>query len=192
MKILAISGGIGTGKSYISKILRKKDIPVYDSDMKAKSLMQKNPIKKELLKEFGEETYKNDNLNTNFLSNIVFNNKEKLNILNKIVHKEVLKDFNKWKLKQNKEIVGFETAILDKLENINVFDYILVVDTPKELRIERIKKRDNISEEEIIKRFENQNHKKLLDMSDFIINNNNENLEKQIKDILWKIKNYKN
>lgn len=173
MKIIGLTGGIGSGKSTIAKMFIDLGIPVYFSDLEAKKLMQKSKIiKRKLMQKFGKEVYKNNTLNKPFLANIIFNDKEALQYVSSVVHPKVNQHFKKWIKKQNTVYVIQENAILFENGTADFFDYIIVVTAPKKTRIERVMKRDKVLENQVLERMHNQwKESEKIKKSDFIIEN---------------------
>ncbi len=173
MITVGLTGGIGSGKSTIAKMFEELGVAVYYADDEAKRLMNSSQqIREKLIKEFGKESYKNGNLNSAFLAEIIFNDKEKLLKINSIVHPEVDKHFKNWVKDQNGDFVIQENAILFENNKQNDFDYIITVTAPKDLRIERIIKRDSIDKNQIISRMNNQlDDAKKIGSANFVINN---------------------
>ena len=173
MITVGLTGGIGSGKSTIAKMFEELGVAVYYADDEAKRLMNSSQqIREKLIKEFGKESYKNGNLNRAFLAEIIFNDKEKLLKINSIVHPEVDKHFKNWVKDQNGDFVIQENAILFENNKQNDFDYIITVTAPKDLRIERIIKRDSIDKNQIISRMNNQlDDAKKIGSANFVINN---------------------
>jgi len=173
MKIIGLTGGIGSGKSTIAKMFEDLGVPVYYADLEAKKLMRTSPIiKKRLMKLVGEKAYIKDDLNTHFIASIVFNNKSKLQELNNIVHPEVNKHFSAWLKKQNVPYVIQENALLFESENQNNFDFIITVSSPEEVKIERVMQRDKTTKESVLARMKNQlSDAYKVKNSDFIIQN---------------------
>lgn len=173
MITVGLTGGIGSGKSTIAKMFEELGVAVYYADDEAKRLMNSSQqIREKLIKEFGKESYKNGNLNRAFLAEIIFNDKEKLLKINSIVHPEVDKHFKNWVKDQNGDFVIQENAILFENNKQNDFDYIITVTAPKDLRIERIIKRDSIDKNQIISRMNNQlDDAKKIESANFVINN---------------------
>lgn len=157
--VVGITGGIGSGKStVVNFFLELGNIAVYLADDEAKKLMNTLPvIKEKLIAEFSAEVYKNDKLNRSFLANIVFSNKKKLELLNSIVHPEVYKHLQDFIQKnKDKDYVLYENAILFENGSDEFCDKIITVTAPKELRIERVIKRDKSTREAVEKRMANQ------------------------------------
>lgn len=174
MKIVGLTGGIGSGKSTIAQWFTDKGVPVYNSDKEAKRLMNENPdVQSKIIKLLGKESYENGQLNRKFISSKVFEDKELLEQLNQIVHPAVFEDFTDWVHKQVSAFVVKEAAILFESGAYNGCDYIISVVAMEELRIQRVIERDGISREEVLKRIQNQWTDELrIVNSDFIIRNN--------------------
>lgn len=173
--VIGLTGGIGSGKSTVVKMFAEyKNSAIYIADNEAKKLMNSSDeIKTKLIAEFGEDVYKNKQLNKPFLADIVFNDKDKLAILNAIVHPVVNNHFKDFILKNtNKNYILYENAIL--FENgSNIFcDKIITVTAPENIRIERVLKRDNTTIDAVKSRINNQwsQTKKTL-QSHYIIEN---------------------
>jgi dephospho-CoA kinase len=185
--VVGITGGIGSGKSTVVEIFKDFDVPAYISDIKAKYLMQTNPnLINSIKQNFGNQTYDEDGkLNKTYLSDIVFNNPEKLKILNNLVHPAVREDFKKWLSYQNSAYVVYESALIFELHQEDNFDYIALVTAPKDLRIKRVQDRDNVSEDDVKKRMDKQMDDRLKrKKADYIIENIDiNNLNKEIHKI---------
>jgi dephospho-CoA kinase len=157
MKRIGITGGIGAGKSLVAEIIKAMGYPVYNSDERAKELTESNPkIKAGLIHLFGEEIYQNDKLNKFALAQAIFSDESVREKVNALIHPIVREDFNLWALAQNNSLVFNESAILFETGSFKNFDAIILVYAPKELRIKRIMKRDNCSENEVLKRMNAQ------------------------------------
>ena len=157
MKRIGITGGIGAGKSLVAEIIKAMGYPVYNSDERAKELTESNPkIKEGLIHLFGEEIYQNDTLNKFALAQAIFSDESLREKVNALIHPIVREDFNLWALAQNNSLVFNESAILFETRSFKNFDAIILVYAPKELRIKRIMKRDNCSENEVLKRMNSQ------------------------------------
>lgn len=175
MKVVGITGGIGTGKSLVCQIFSRLGVPVYESDKVAHTFYEKYPeINERIKKEFSEDVFeKNGKLNRKKLGEIVFSDNKKLNTLNSIIHPLVKLDFEKW-LKGNKgnPYVIKEAAILFESGSNEICDKIISVISPIELRISRVKERDHKSRIEIENIIDKQlNDEELIKKSDFIIYN---------------------
>jgi len=173
--IVGLTGGIGSGKTTVVNFFKEfSNIAVYIADVEAKKIMNSSIIiKSKLIKEFGENSYENNTLNKTFLADIVFKDKEKLKILNSIVHPEVLLHFQEFVLKNtNKNYVLYENAIL--LENkSNLFcDFIITVTAPLDTRVQRVILRDNSTKTSVLNRIRNQwSEEKKTIQSHYVINN---------------------
>lgn len=173
-KKIGITGGIGTGKSFVSKIFKALGVPFYDADKEAKLIMTNNEKLKSLLIEaFGSETYFADGtLNRPYLSSKVFNDEKQLSILNGIVHPIVIEAGKNWAEAQTSNYSLKEAALLFESESYKSLDKTIIVTAPLELRIERVMKRDGVSREEVIRRINNQMpEEEKIKLADFVIIN---------------------
>ena len=185
MKIIGLTGGIGSGKSTVSKILLNHNIPVYDSDSKAKKLMNSsNELKEMIVEYFGKNSYQDNQLNKIYISNIIFNNQIKIDKINSLVHPFVFRDFNKWKKNITSKYIIFESALIFETGSYKNNDFnILVVSDLKE-RIKRVIRRDRVKEKDVLVRIKNQwNDEKKIPLADYIFKNNSlmDNREKVIE-----------
>lgn len=186
--IVGITGGIGSGKTTVSKFFSEfNNVAVYIADVEAKKLMiSSEVIKSKIIDEFGKEAYINEQLNNAFIANIVFKDKEKLSVLNKIVHPEVKKHFQNFVLQnKNKDYILYENAILFESKSNLYCDIIISVFVPLEVRILRVTLRDNTSKEEVLNRINSQwlEDKKLLQSNYVIYNNDLEQTKIQVNKI---------
>ena len=147
MIIVGLTGGIGSGKSKILNFLKKKGFPCYDSDKRAKQLVNSNlELKNKIKKEFGNDIYKLEEIDSKTLSNIVFNKPDKLKLLNSIIHPYVRNDFNEFKLKTKASLVFKESAIMFESKTNLLCDFIVLIKAPIQVRLNRVTKRDLIDE----------------------------------------------
>lgn len=154
---IGITGGIGSGKSTVCRMLCEFGIAVYDSDSRAKELMsQSNTIRQQLIDTFSEECYNAEGLNRAYLASCVFGNSEALQRLNNIVHPAVREDFRAWAEAQRSKYVVLESAILFEAAFESEVDTTLAVLAPMELRIERTMQRDSITREAVMQRIAHQ------------------------------------
>ena len=183
MKIIGLTGGIGSGKSTIAKWFLELGIPVYDSDLEAKKLVDENKkIISKLIKLFGEEVYQNGVYNRKLVSSKVFEDKELLGKLNQIIHPEVFRHFRNWVKNQKTDFVVKEAAILFESGSYKDCDLVVSVVADEEIRINRVLKRDETTEAQIRQRMRNQwTDEQRIEKSDFIISNNS-NLEELKKE----------
>ena len=154
---VGITGGIGSGKSTVCAILAEFGVAVYDSDSRAKRLMNDdNTLREHLVERFGSEVYCVEGLNRIYLAERVFGNPEELKALNAIVHPAVMDDFDRWALEQEGSYVVLESAILFEASLDRRVDVSVAVMAPEELRIERAMQRDGAQREQIVARMNNQ------------------------------------
>ena len=158
MKVVGITGGIGSGKSFVCRILEKMGYSVYYSDDRAKFLMDSDPrIHKELNLMIGDKAYSEDGLNRELVSNKIFNDPELRQKINKLIHPIVREDFDQWKRSfKDEKFIFNEAAILFETGAYLKYDAVILVHAPLELKLKRIKKRDGSSEEEILKKMKSQ------------------------------------
>ena|SRR5665213_1208387 len=143
---IGITGGIGSGKSTVSNIFSVLGIPVYDSDSASKRLMEEDTeLKKKIIQSFGEESYSKGNLNRKYLSEQVFTDQKKIELLNSIVHPATIKDAEEWMIKQKAPYTIKEAALIFESGSNKLLDLVIGVSSPLPLRIERTIQRGNIS-----------------------------------------------
>ncbi len=191
MIIVGLTGGIGSGKTYVSQYFKKLGIPVYYADDEAKKLMNNNnEVIEKITKLFGNKAYINNELNRKHIADIVFNDKSKLEKLNSIVHPAVKKHFSDWvkSTDSGTPYVIKEAAILFESKTNTDCKYTIAVSAPTELRIERTIKRDNTDRNSILNRISKQlTDKERNQMADFIIFTDSNNVEEQVNYIHKKI-----
>ncbi|WP_185859746.1 dephospho-CoA kinase [Blattabacterium cuenoti] len=197
--LIGITGQMGSGKSLFSSFFEKIGIPVYSSDKKGKMLMNKiDNIKKDIIKFFGKKSYEKNRINTNFLSEKVFQDPIALELLCSIVHPWVFLDFKNWILSQKKTLYSIrESALLFESGAYKNCDLIITLTSPMEMMIERVMKRDNLKENQIMNRLNIQiPNREKIKYSNIIIENIQDIsfLEKKAKQIHLEIisKIYKN
>jgi dephospho-CoA kinase len=175
---VGLTGGIGAGKSVVAKLFQVLDIPVYDADMAAKTIMQQDPeIKKSIIDHFGEKAYTDGHLNRSYLAEQVFSNKSKLELLNSLVHPATIRDAETWFSKQQSPYAIKEAALLFESGTAAGLDYVIGVTAPQALRISRVIKRDHISEVKVKERIKHQLDDLLkMKLCDFVIHNNEQEL----------------
>ena len=178
MKIVGLTGGIGSGKTTIAKIFSHLGYPVYNSDTEAKNLINTNAeLISEIKHYFGDDLYNNKGLNREKMASIVFNNPDKLKQLNSIVHPAVQNDFELWCNKQKSDLVIKEAAILFESGAYKSCDLVVAVIADINTRLKRVIKRDNTTQKAVINRMKNQfDTNKLIELSDYCINNNDNSL----------------
>ncbi|NNK40386.1 MAG: dephospho-CoA kinase [Winogradskyella sp.] len=192
MKIIGLTGGIGSGKTTVSKYFEELGVPVYEADHEAKGLMNRSKIlKRKLTALFGDKAYTNGTLNRPFLADKIFNDKELLSQMNAIVHPKVAAHFKRWLKKQNAPYIIKEVAIIFENNLQNQYDLIILVVTDKEERIKRVMQRDSTSRDHIISVMNNQlSDEEKSKMADFVITNRDlEDTKRQVVEIHHKLLN---
>lgn len=173
MKIVGLTGGIGSGKTTVAKLFSELGVPVYIADIEAKKLTNSSTvIRRKLTKLLGDETYLNGTLNRKYVAEKIFTDEALLNAVNAIIHPKVAAHFKKWVLKQKTNYVLKEAAILFENGSYKDCDVVILVTAPKDLRIERIKMRDKATQGEIEQRMNNQwSDSKKKKLADIVIEN---------------------
>ena len=172
--IVGITGGIGSGKTTISKYFEGFGIPVYHADIEAKALMNRSKvIKRKLIALFGDDAYINNTLNRDYLRSQIFKEKKLLSKMNAIVHPKVGVHFKRWVKKQNAPYILKEVAIIFENNLQSQYDYIITVIADKEERVKRVMQRDNSSRDSVKAIIRNQfSDQEKIKKSDFVIENN--------------------
>ncbi|PKP24142.1 MAG: dephospho-CoA kinase [Bacteroidetes bacterium HGW-Bacteroidetes-2] len=175
MKVVGLTGGIGSGKSTIAAMFNKLGVSIYIADDEAKKLMQQDTSLKQSIQQLlGEEAYKDGILNKKFIASKVFNNPKHLQQLNAIVHPAVGQHFEKWKNNQSGVYVIKEAAILFENDGFKKCDKTILVVATIETRMQRVLKRDAITKEEILSRMKSQwSDEKKSKLADFVLTNDN-------------------
>jgi dephospho-CoA kinase len=175
---IGLTGGIGSGKSTVAHVFEILGIPVYYADKEAKRLMNEDPeIRKELITHFGEEAYKDNLINRRFLAEIVFKDKEKLHLLNSLVHPITIARAEEWMVQQNTPYVIKEAALIFESGSQENLDYVIGVSAPLALRIQRTMKRDGVTREEVLNRMQHQIQESIkMRLCDFVIRNDEQHL----------------
>ena len=188
-KIIGLTGGIGSGKTTIANHFMEANIPVYIADDEARKIMQSEEIAGAIRKTFGDSIFDDAILNRQKLSQIVFNDPEKLKLLNAIIHPAVKKHFQDWVLNhKNAPFVIYEAAILFESGSYKNCDLIITVTAPQETRIQRVIQRDKTTRELVLKRINAQwNDEQRIAKSDFIVENVNPKTTKAEIDKILKI-----
>lgn len=192
MKKIAITGGIGSGKSTVCKVFEQLDFPVFYSDVEAKNILRENElVKSQIIELLGEEAYQNNELNRSYISGKIFSDISLKEKMNSIVHPAVRLVFENWATIQKSKIVFNEAAILFETGAYKNFDSTILVTSPESLKIKRIIARDNCTEQEARLRIKNQwADEDKIKLADFILNNDeSEPLLQQISDLISKFSN---
>ena len=181
---IGITGGIGSGKTTVARIFEVLGIPVYYADDAAKRLMNEDPLlKQQVIGLFGNEVYENGLLNRNKLASLVFNNPERLLQLNKVVHPATIADAENW-MRHTEKNAGIkipyaikEAALIFESGAQDNLDFVIGVDSPIELRLQRAMNRDKLTRDAVMLRMEKQmDEKEKMNRCHFIITNNEEQL----------------
>lgn len=172
-KIIGLTGGIGSGKTTVANYLISLGIPVYIADNAGRKVMQTQEVLEAIKGEFGTAVFDENQLNRAKLAQVVFDNPDRLQVLNSIVHPAVRKDFEEWLIQHQKDsIVVYESAILFESGRFTEFDYIMAITAPLEVRISRVLERDNVSRDKVLSRINAQwTDEQRLSKSDFAIDN---------------------
>ena len=175
---IGLTGGIGSGKSVVANIFKVLGIPVFDADTEAKLIMEKDEqLALSIQKLFGEEAYTDKKLNRKYLANIVFDDPDKLEQLNSLVHPAAILAANTWMNLQTTPYVVKEAALLFESKSASQLDFIIGVYAPKTLRIKRVMERDNATAEKVVARMSRQiDEEEKMRLCDFIVVNNEEQL----------------
>ena len=183
---VGLTGGIGSGKTTVSEIFYSLGIPVYNSDERAKYLMENDTsLRKAIIEYFGEESYRSEGLNRLYLSKEVFLDKSKLQKLNSLVHPVVGGDFAIWCKNQSAPFVIKEAAILIESGAYIGLDKIIIITASENIRMDRVMDRDNVKASEVRDRINNQmDDSERLKYADFIIDNDGKQmLISQVKEV---------
>ncbi|MCB0804419.1 MAG: dephospho-CoA kinase [Bacteroidales bacterium] len=175
---VGLTGNIGSGKTTVSKIFEVLGVPVYQADKEAKKMLKKEDVILQLAREFGQEIISANQIDRKKLASIVFTDKEKLHLLNSIIHPLVKADLHDWMVSMSDEpYIVQEAAILFESGFYKDFEKNIMVYCPDEMAIKRVIKRDGTSEEQVRQRMRNQweSHRK-IDLSDYVIMNDESQL----------------
>lgn len=191
MKRIGLTGGIGSGKTYIAGILEKMGYPVYYSDAQSKVLTDTHPlIREKLVARFGREIYTAQGLNRKVLAELIFASEEHRLFVNELIHPLVRNNFEHWCSEQQSPIVFNEAAILFETGAYRQFDGTLLVVAPLELRIERVMQRDRCSKKEVEERMKSQwSDEQKIPLATVVITSNGElplvsQIEKSVQTLL--------
>jgi dephospho-CoA kinase len=175
---IGLTGGIGSGKSTVAKVFETIGIPVYYADDAAKRLMSEDAqLREQIIALFGPEAYINNLPDRKYIAKLVFNNKEKLQQLNAVVHPATIRDGEEWMKRQTTPYAIKEAALIFESGTQSQLDYVIGVSAPAALRIHRAMKRDHVSREEILSRMNKQIQEIIkMRLCDFIIYNDEQQL----------------
>ena len=191
-KIIGLTGGIGSGKTTAAKFLEKLGFPVYYSDIREKEIVNDDKtLKKNIIELLGSEAYDAEgNYNRKWVAEQIFNNDEKRQALNSIIHPAVKEDFEKWTAAKQKKIAFKETALLFELNLDKECYKSLLITADENIRIKRVMQRDEKTESEIKKIIEKQMpESEKQKRADFVVfnNGNEEDLKADLEKILEKL-----
>lgn len=191
-KLVAIAGGIGSGKSVVSAILRIMGYDVYDCDAEAKRLMNTSQvIKNDLINAFGKSSVTEEGIiNTVHISSIVFQDKTALSTINSIVHPRVKEDILVKLQKSEQKVFFVETAILMQSNLVDIVDEAWLVTAPEDVRIKRVMIRNRVSADEVKKRIAAQNGQDYSLISNLkeIVNDGIKAILPQIEELIQEMK----
>ncbi len=185
MKLIGITGGIATGKSVVAGLIKTKGYPVINADKVGHQVLEMESVKKTLIKEFGDILGSRGKVDRKKLGDIVFEDREKLKVLNGILHPKMVNMILKKseEIKELNEEIFVEAAVLFEMGLDKHTDFIVVTDCPDEVRIERLMKRDRLSFDEAKKRVNFQSPREFfLKKADWVIDTSKdfENTSKQV------------
>jgi dephospho-CoA kinase len=170
---VGLTGGIGSGKTTVAQIFEVLSIPVYYADSAARYLMNNDPeLKKKIIASFGTDAYRNGELNRSYLGSVVFQDTEKLKLLNSIVHPVTIRDSANWMKRQKTAYAIKEAALIFEAGLEKHLDYIIGVTAPESIRIQRVVERDHVAMEKVLERLQHQmDEKEKISRCDFVIQN---------------------
>lgn len=175
---IGLTGGIGSGKTTVTKIFELLNVPVYYADAASKRLYQTDKeLMRKMKEHFGDDIYNDEELNRTKLASIVFSNPQKLELLNSLVHPLTIRDAQEWMKRQTTPYAIKEAALLFESGSAAGLDYVIGVYAPQHIRIKRVMERDNATQEEVLNRMSRQmDEEKKMKFCDFIITNNEQEL----------------
>lgn len=157
MKIVGLTGGIGSGKSTVARFFEQLGVPVYIADDAGKYLLATSKVvRRKMIALLGEECYVDGKPNKQFIANIIFNDSDKLASVNDIIHPKVAQHFKRWMKKQTSPYCIKEAAILFENGGYLKCDYTILVTAPEDVRVSRVQKRDNSTREQVLSRINSQ------------------------------------
>lgn len=176
---VGLTGNIGSGKTTVCKVFENLGVQVFYADLMARMILEREAVINRVVNEFGKDVLdEGGKLNRKALAAIVFNNKEKLDKLNGIVHPLVREQYLEWvsEIKDQPYVIE-EAAILFESGMADQFDQVIVVAAPLEVRVERVMRRDGISREEVLRRAANQfAEEDLVARANYVIHNDGQQL----------------
>ena len=193
MKVIGITGGIASGKSYVSSVIKKAGYPVIDADLISKKLSEKGEaVYQAIVRSFGESYLdSNGNIDRAKLGSLIFNDKQAKGLLNSISHPLIVEEMERQIHETKCDLVFVDVPLLYESSLESMFDKIVCVYLPRKIQIERLMKRDNISYEYATKKITSQmNLEKKKTMADFVINSSNsfDYVESNVIELIKKLK----
>ena len=178
MMKIGLTGGIGSGKSTVAQVFEVLGIPVFYADIETKKMMNEDEGLKELIiKNFGTNSYKNGALDRSYIASIVFNDPEKLELLNSLTHPAIKRNGEVWMQQQTTPYAIHEAALIFEAGVSERLDYVIGVNAPQALRIKRVMDRDHVTREEVLKRISRQIDEDIkMKLCDFVIYNDEQKL----------------
>jgi dephospho-CoA kinase len=175
---IGLTGGIGSGKSTVARIFSVLGIPVYDSDSASKRLMTEDEVLKDnIIQNFGKQSYVNGNLNRKYLSEQIFSDHKKTEMLNSIVHPATIKDAEEWMKKQEAPYLIKEAALIFESGSYKFLDKVIGVSSPLPLRIERTMQRNNSTADQVKARITLQmDEEEKMRLCDYVIINDEQQM----------------
>jgi dephospho-CoA kinase len=170
---IGLTGGIGSGKTTVARIFEVLGVPVYYADDAARRIMNEDEdLKKNIVKNFGEQSYAGGKLNREYLASIVFQDKKKLAILNALVHPATIRNSIQWMKQQTSPYAIREAALIFESGVQGQLDYVIGVSAPVELRIQRSMQRDRLTRQQVMERMDRQINETIkMRLCDFVIVN---------------------
>lgn len=175
---IGLTGGIGSGKTTVAKVFELLQVPVYYADAASKRLYKTDPELISKMKEhFGDDIYQHEELDRTKLASIVFNQPDKLALLNSLVHPPTIRDAENWMKAQTFSYAIKEAALLFESGSVEGLDLVIGVYAPQHIRLKRVMERDNASREEVLSRMKRQISEEIkMRLCDFVIINNEQEL----------------
>ncbi len=187
VKKIGITGGIGSGKSVVSDLLRLQGVPVYNADTASKSLLVTDEKLISSLKVLlGEDIYQGGVLDKKRMASLIFSDKELLEKVNALIHPVVIADFERWANRQKASLLACESALIFESKMNSLFDAVVMVYAPESVRLRRAMLRDTATEEQVKARIKNQLSDEVKkSISDYVIvNDDKQALLPQLKELL--------
>jgi len=159
MQKVGLTGGIGSGKTTVAKLFEMLGVPVFYADLEAHRIRSEPAIFEELVRHFGTNILTENQIDKHKLATLIFNDSDALTWTNNLIHPLVIKEFEEWygnQKKENPKFVIMESALIFEAKLEHLFDKIIVVDAPEDLRISRVMNRENISKQEVLQRINRQ------------------------------------